>query len=52
MNSSGRQVLVSVGKVDGTPVYELPLPETDGRRRYKVGTIEFKTLPLAIKNAM
>ena len=35
-------VYVSVGKVDGTPVYELPLPGCDGHRRYKVGTIAFK----------
>ncbi len=35
-------VYVSVGKVDGTPVYELPLPGADGHRRYKVGTIEFQ----------
>ena len=36
------EVYVSVGKVDGTPVYELPLPGCDGHRRYKVGTIAFK----------
>lgn len=35
-------VYVSVGKVDGTPVYELPLPASDGRRRYKLGTVLFK----------
>ena len=35
-------VYVSVGKVDGTPVYELPLPDSDGHRRYKIGTILFK----------
>ena len=35
-------VYVSVGKVDGTPVYELPLPGGDGHRRYKLGAIAFK----------
>lgn len=35
-------VYVSVGKVDGTPVYELPLSASDGHRRYKIGTILFK----------
>ncbi len=34
-------VFVSAGKVDGTPVYELPLPADDGQRRYKVGRIRF-----------
>ena len=36
-------VYVSVGKADGTPVYELPLPDGDGRRRYRLGTIRFET---------
>ena len=36
-------VYVSVGKADGTPVYELPLPDGDGRRRYRLGTIRFAT---------
>ena len=35
-------VFVSVGKVDGTPVYELPLPGCDGHRRYKLGKIRFE----------
>ena len=35
-------VYVSVGKVDGTPVYELPLPDSDGHRRYKIGKVLFK----------
>ena len=35
-------VYVSVGKTDGTPVYELPLPGCDGHRRYKLGTIAFR----------
>lgn len=34
-------VYVSVGKVDGTPVYELPYPYNDGHRRYKLGKMEF-----------
>lgn len=34
-------VYVSVGKVDGTPVYELPYPGDDGHRRYRLGAIEF-----------
>jgi hypothetical protein len=32
-------VYVSVGKRDGTPVIALPLPNDDGQRRYKLGTI-------------
>lgn len=32
-------VFVSVGKRDGTPVIALPLPNNDGQRRYKLGTI-------------
>lgn len=35
-------VYVSVGKADGTPVYELPLPGGDGRRRYRLGKIRFE----------
>jgi hypothetical protein len=42
LRSGDFDVYVSVGKVDGTPVYELPLPGCDGRRRYKVGAIAFK----------
>jgi len=30
---------VSVGGQDGTPVYELPYPDNDGKRRYKIGAI-------------
>ncbi len=30
---------VSVGRRDGTPCFELPLPDSDGQKRYKVGTI-------------
>jgi hypothetical protein len=35
-------VYVSVGKADGTPVYELPLPDSDGHRRYRLGIIRFE----------
>ena len=35
-------VYVSVGKVDGTPVYELPLAGCDGHRRYRLGKIRFE----------
>ena len=31
---------LSVGDRDGTPVYELPLKDDDGARRYRVGAIE------------
>ena len=34
-------VFLSVGESDGTPVYELPLPDGDGHRRYKIGSIQF-----------
>ena len=30
---------VSIGQKDGTPLYELPYNETDGKKRYKMGTI-------------
>lgn len=33
----GFDVFVSVGKSDGTPVYELPIGDGDGHRRYRVG---------------
>lgn len=33
------EVYVSVGKRDGTPVIALPLADSDGQRRYKLGTI-------------
>ena len=33
---------VSVGKVDGTPAVELPLPDGDGHRRYRIGRITLK----------
>ena len=31
---------ISVGKPDGTPVIALPLAGDDGKRRYRIGTIE------------
>lgn len=33
-------MFVSVGQRDGTPVIALPLPDDDGHRRYKLGSIE------------
>ena len=30
---------VSVGERDGSPVYELPYPDHDGKKRYKIGTM-------------
>ncbi len=36
-------VYVSVGERDGTPIYELPLPNSDGKKRYKIGKIKFVT---------
>lgn len=35
-------VFVSVGECDGTPVVELPLPKSDGQRRYLLGRIRFE----------
>ena len=32
-------VFVSVGQRDGTPLIALPLPDDDGKRRYKLGQI-------------
>ena len=32
-------VYVSVGARDGTPAIALPLPDGDGQRRYRLGTI-------------
>ena len=34
-------VYVSVGEADGTPTYELPLPDSDGHRRYRIGKVRF-----------
>lgn len=33
------EVYVSVGSRDGTPTIALPLPDGDGQRRYKLGTV-------------
>ena len=33
------EVYLSVGEADGTPVYELPIGDDDGQRRYKIGRI-------------
>ncbi len=33
-------LFVSVGKKDGTPVFELPYNDVDGHKRYKMGQIE------------
>ena len=33
------EAFVSVGEADGTPVFELPLSDDDGHRRYRVGKI-------------
>jgi hypothetical protein len=35
-------VYISVGRADGTPVIALPLAGDDGKRRYKIGTIDVK----------
>ena len=32
-------VYVSIGARDGTPVLALPLPDGDGQRRYRLGTL-------------
>lgn len=34
------EMFVSVGKLDGTPVYRLPYDNEDGHRRYRVGKIK------------
>jgi len=33
------EMYISIGKLDGTPVYQLPYNNEDGHRRYKVGKI-------------
>ena len=33
-------VWLSIGEADGTPVYELPIGESDGQRRYMVGRMK------------
>lgn len=39
MPAGAFEVFVSVGQCDGTPVIALPLPDGDGHRRYRLGTI-------------
>jgi len=34
---------ISVGKKNGTPVFQLPYNENDGHKRYKMGRIEIST---------
>lgn len=39
----GRYTLyVSVGRSDGTPIFELPYSDSDGHKRYRIGEIEIK----------
>jgi hypothetical protein len=38
-------VFVSVGRREGTPEIELPLPEGDGQRRYKLGKLQLTDAP-------
>lgn len=38
-NPGSYDLFISVGKQDGTPVYELPYNEDDGHKRYKIGRI-------------
>ncbi|MGC8742725.1 MAG: DUF4832 domain-containing protein [Verrucomicrobiia bacterium] len=35
-------LFISIGLRDGTPIIALPLKDTDGQRRYKIGKIELK----------
>ncbi|MDO4573622.1 MAG: DUF4832 domain-containing protein [Planctomycetia bacterium] len=35
-------VYVSVGRRDGTPTLELPYPNSDGQKRYRIGTVEIR----------
>ena len=37
------ELFISVGKRDGSPVIALPLPDGDGTRRYKIGSITLKS---------
>jgi hypothetical protein len=39
------EVFISVGRRDGTPVIELPLPDSDGQRRYKLGRLRLMPSP-------
>ena len=38
-NPGTYDLFVSVGQKDGTPLYELPYGDSDGKKRYKMGTI-------------
>ena len=38
-------VYISVGQMDGTPLFELPYDNNDGNKRYKIGTIEVADRP-------
>jgi hypothetical protein len=35
-------VFLSIGKRDGTPVIAMPLPDDDGQRRYRIGSIRLE----------
>jgi len=39
-NPGTYDLYVSVGKLDGTPLYELPYSNHDGHKRYKIGKID------------
>jgi len=39
-NPGDYEMYISVGKLDGTPVYRLPYDNKDGHRRYRVGKIK------------
>ncbi len=36
------ELYISVGLIDGTPIFELPYSESDGNKRYRVGKIQLK----------
>ena len=38
-------VYISVGRSDGSPVFELPLADNDGHKRYRLGEIEITERP-------
>jgi len=40
VKSGKYDIYISVGTVDGTPKIALPLPDSDGRRRYKLGRLQ------------
>ncbi len=39
-NPGEYELYISVGKLDGTPVYQLPYNNEDGHKRYKIGPIK------------